>query len=51
LSPNARTKGDIGVKTQTISETRSLSTGLRALWVIALMVGLLIAQAMAAAGE
>ncbi|MAN99560.1 MAG: serine protease [Roseovarius sp.] len=39
------------MKTQTISETRSLSTGLRALWVIALMVGLLIAQAMAAAAR
>ena len=39
------------MKTQTISETRSLSTGLRALWVMALMVGLLIAQAMAAAAR
>ena len=39
------------MKTQTISETRSLSTSLRALWVMALMVGFLIAQALAAAAR
>jgi serine protease Do len=43
-----KTKGDIGVNVQTISATRQQAGPLRSLWLIALMVAMLLAQAIAA---